>query len=61
MFFGRGKVRSARKVDNYTAICEPTDYNIYGSLEVLEPCGPPRSITGIALPLQILYTYILSI
>jgi hypothetical protein len=35
-----GKGRPARKAENLTAVCEPIVYKM---------CGPPRSVTGIAL------------
>jgi hypothetical protein len=41
MFLG-GKGRPARKADNLTAICEPIVYKKCGSIEVLQPHGPPR-------------------
>jgi hypothetical protein len=40
-----GKGRPALKAENLTAICEST-----GSLDVTQPYGPSRSVTGIALP-----------
>jgi hypothetical protein len=44
-----GKGLPARKADNLTASFEPIVRRC-GSLDVSEPYGPPRPVTGIALP-----------
>jgi hypothetical protein len=43
-----GKGRPARKADNFTAVRRLS--RICGSLDVSQLYGPPRPVTGIALP-----------
>jgi hypothetical protein len=49
MFLG-GKGWPARKADNFTAICEPIFSIKCGILDLSQPYGPLRTLTGIALP-----------
>jgi hypothetical protein len=49
-----GKVLSARKADNPTAISEQL-YRKCGILDVTQTYGPPRPVTRITLPFFILY------
>jgi hypothetical protein len=48
-----GKERPVRKADNLTAICDPTVQKMCEPRRP-QPYGPPRPVTGIALPLHLL-------
>jgi hypothetical protein len=56
-----GKGRPERRADKFIAICEPIAYTKCGNLDVSQPCGPSRPVTGTALLCYLSKLYFLNL